>query len=567
MERRANAVGRSTESSARSADQRPAQQRTEGSTKAHRKPHVSPEHPNRPKVRPSTPPQKVNHHYAHHRGHKSQSAAQSKPVQDHPLRRLGNPKVATKPLGPKSPDQIVQEERKALLAHLRTLDVVSRDQQSREPVTHHITSDELHDLHQRELLGVQTVFPLGRPYGPPVRVVMGLDFGTSCTKVLIRGPDLPGRRAVAMQVPLFARPDTHPFLWRSWVWLTPGGELSLAPLDQATLICGIKAGLMGERPTSLALAAASDHTVTPVTAAIAYLALMIRQARGWFLSTRREFDRGPLEWSLNLGFPAATLENRTLADLYRRIAQAAWNLAGWPGRITVDTCHSAFAAAASGAGGRVAASVVPEIAAAVAGFAQSARREDGLYAIIDVGAATLDLSTFNLHADRDGLDRLSVLVADVQRFGMEPYRACVAEERWNRPFQRQAGITVRHVIWETRRRRDPNSARWREGARLPVFVTGGGSASELHRAIARSLDGWLQQHSGQRNGVDLRSLDIIEGLYAEASGCDLGRLIVASGLSLPREEIPEVTLPGDIPDVYLPVVQYDALPAISKDQV
>jgi hypothetical protein len=466
----------------------------------------------------------------------------------------------------KSPDQIVREERIALLAHLLTLDTSSREQQSREAVNHHVPSDALRDLHQRDLLGMQTAFPQGRANGPPVRVVMGLDFGTSCTKVMIRGPDMPQRRAVAVPVPPFARADAHRFLWRSWAWLAPDGAVSLAPVGQGKPICGIKAGLMRERPASLALAATNGHTVTPVIAATAYVSLMIRQARGWFLSTRREFDRGPLEWSLNIGFPAATLEDKVLADLYLRVARTAWSLAGSPEPVTVDACQRALRAAASCEADPTAISVVPEIAAAVAGFAQSSRREDGLYALIDVGATTLDLSTFNLHADRDGLDRLSVLVADVQRFGMEPFRACAADLQWDPVFRRQGAITVRYVIWDTRRRRDPNSARWRDGGRLPVFVTGGGGDSELHGAIARSLDGWLRQHSGQRTRVDIRPLDVIEGLYAEASGYDLGRLVVASGLSLPSEEIPKVTLPSDIPDADMPVVS-DNGGFISKDQV
>ncbi|MCC7281734.1 MAG: hypothetical protein IT556_05075, partial [Acetobacteraceae bacterium] len=219
------------------------------------------------------------------------------------------------------------------------------------------------------------------------------------------------------------------------------------------------------------------------------------------------------------------------------------------------------------ASAQIHASVVPEIAASVAGFAQSARRENGLYALVDVGATTLDLSTFNLHPDREGDDHLSVLLADVQRFGIEPYRACAADPRWDQPFRRQAGITIRHVIWETRLRRDPNSGRWGEGNVLPVFVTGGGAGSDLHGAVFGSLDAWLRQHSAKRGGVELRPLDAIEGLDIDHRACDLGRLIVASGLSLPAEEVPAVTLPGAISDADLPALRDNEDAFVGKEQV
>ena len=69
--------------------------------------------------------------------------------------------------------------------------------------------------------------------------------------------------------------------------------------------------------------------------------------------------------------------------------------------------------------------VVPEIAAEVVGYARSKHRREGLHVMVDVGASTIDICGFVLHAaDGEDGDQYHLLTALVKRLGLhELHRA------------------------------------------------------------------------------------------------------------------------------------------------
>jgi hypothetical protein len=80
--------------------------------------------------------------------------------------------------------------------------------------------------------------------------------------------------------------------------------------------------------------------------------------------------------------------------------------------------------------------LVPEIAAAVAGFARSNERENEMYAMVDIGAGTLDCCTFNL-GGVDGEARCSVFAADVSMLGVEPWEVARTDDELAPAFANQ----------------------------------------------------------------------------------------------------------------------------------
>jgi hypothetical protein len=297
------------------------------------------------------------------------------------------------------------------------------------------------------------------------------------------------------------------------------------------------------------------RAVTPLYAATAFLALMIRQARGWtYTHLRERFGRGTVQWSLNLGFPAATLDGG-MGRHYATTLRAAWLIAGEPGPVTLSGCIAAVARAAAPElpAGLHRSAILPEIVAAMNGFVQSYAREEGLFVLVDVGATTLDVSSFTLYSDRTGEDRLSIWLADVERFGVRPWHACRSVSERRDPFICQARHLLLDLMWKTRRKRDPHNPAWKPGGELRVFCTGGGVAEAMYAGLMKELDPWLRRNIASSRGVRLRSLDPFADVdLAAALDADPGRLLVAAGLSYPDLDFPALTTPAEIDDISPP---------------
>lgn len=384
-----------------------------------------------------------------------------------------------------------------------------------------------------------------------VEVVLGVDFGTSSTKIVARLPYEAGSPAFAIPVPTFAQAESHPYLWASRLWLAPDGVFSLSPLPHAAVSCAIKANLMAQSNRDRPVLSAMAAEATAEETASAFLALQLRHARGWLaLEKGAVLSRGRVQWSFNFGFPAASLDDAELRDRYERCVAAALMLAGEQVDITLCSVRAALAAVAADTTSRLEhaqAALFPEIAAAVSGFANSTRLEDGLYALVDVGGGTVDCCTFNLFKAEHGGARCPIFNARVEMLGVEPWRLCKGDPASAEDFRYLLDTQQRMVIWDAKRKRYPNSGRWRTG--LPIFFVGGGVASKPHRDSTAGLDAWLQHHAGLESGVRIEALPAPESLeHPLCANEEVHRLAVAIGLSMQAIDIPEVNLPGDIDD-------------------
>lgn len=429
-------------------------------------------------------------------------------------------------------------------ARLSALPIVSETRARREAASCKASETELRALADR-LAGVAAST---RNHGRKIEVVLGVDFGTSSTKVVARLPYEAGSPAFAVPVPPFARAESHPYLWASRLWVTSAGDFSLWPAPNARAFCAIKTRLiLGSNGVEAASSEADD--LDPELVAAAFLALQLRQARGWIA---RELSavlaQGEVVWSYNFGFPAASLNDPGLSDRYRRCVAAAVFVATDKVEVSIRAVRDALSVVAlspTEAIREVGAELVPEIAAAVAGFANSTRLDDGLYALVDVGGSTVDCCTFNLFKTGDGSARCPIFAADVAMLGVEPWLVCEDDAVLAKHFRDELDRRQHSVIWQTKRDWYPASDRWTTG--LPVFFVGGGVQSAVHRDSISSLNAWLRRHNGRGGGTRILRLPVPENL--DHSLCEpqqVHRLAVAIGLSLPTFEIPEIKLPQAI---------------------
>ena len=402
----------------------------------------------------------------------------------------------------------------------------------------------------------------------------GLDFGTSSTKMIVRMPYEAGEPTIAIPAPDPCRRGDHPYLWQTVLWLKEESIFLPWPEPGATVLNSLKQGLIQGRSETTIRDSEATAAVTRAQAGVAYLSFVIRYARGWLLRNRPDLflGRKPV-WFVNLGMPTASYDDHELVNPYRRIGAAALQLAKIDSTITVEAAqlllddpYIAKAGASEKDAERLGVAVVPETAADVTGFAKSTRNATGLYLLVDAGAMTLDACMFRLHRNASPGDHYAFMAAQVRPLGVDSFHWFLGEGRTEPEFVQQCDRTLRAVIWNTRRHRDPNATSWEEGNDVPVFLVGGGAANGLHRSIVESLDPWLKEHV-RNEGIRILELPVPSAIELPERLRDFGRMAVAWGLSYPLTDIGRIRPMRDIEDIPpSPVVDIGER-FTSKDQV
>ena len=150
--------------------------------------------------------------------------------------------------------------------------------------------------------------------GVELPVVIGLDFGTSSTKLVVRLPFEAGEPTLAVPAPPVCRVDDNPYLWQTVLWLQETGAFCPWPQANATVLQTLKQGLIQGNVEKEISELPGGVAVSRVQAGVAFLACVIRYAKGWLLQDRPDlFLRRRPVWLLNLGMPAASYDDPKLA--------------------------------------------------------------------------------------------------------------------------------------------------------------------------------------------------------------------------------------------------------------
>ncbi len=240
-----------------------------------------------------------------------------------------------------------------------------------------------------ETAGRATQIQVGKP-DDRREVVLGLDFGTSCVKVVIGDPAL----GKAFAVPFCKAEGIARFLLPS-------------RLCQTGRVFSLEAGTHTYRDLKLSLLA-SPEDPTLQQRVVAFLALIIRRARGWLLTEHgATYKRTAIAWKLAVGLPAAQHHQSPLSELFERLSHAAWVAAGAPAEVTDTAIQTLLAVEAKHdeAPAEVEVTVVPEIAAQIYGFVASNsfdKQAPNIYLMADVGSGTVDSSLFRVKQGKGG---------------------------------------------------------------------------------------------------------------------------------------------------------------------
>ena len=410
-------------------------------------------------------------------------------------------------------------------------------------------------------------------------VYLGVDMGTSSTKVVARLPFEPGQPCLPVPAPQHCRSDDHPALWQTVLWMR-NSSFSACPSSDARPLhnlkqAAVRASFSSQTPL---------HSVRLIQATAAYLGYVIRHAKGWLLSDRASlFRRRSPKWIVQVGLPAKSCDETYLASAYRRMALAGMRLSQSSDEIAFSDAATMLgrddvvrASTSNDKSLEQGVAVFPEIAAATTSFSKSNERANGLYLIVDVGAMTMDVCAFYLGRKRGG-DTYSVFAADVRPLGVEALHWFLQSGKSRDGFRTQISRCLEEVVTKTKREYW-KAPEFRPGNDLPFFFVGGGSNSHVHEEQLNKIGRWMNKyyaHDGLRRleisvptAIDMSSIETGRNPSGKRQDLyDLSRLFVALGLSYPDSEIGKVFLPSEIQPTFPDTGDNYRQKFISKDDV
>ena len=389
-----------------------------------------------------------------------------------------------------------------------------------------------------------------------VDVVMGVDFGTAFTKVVIRAYLEPGGADTAHAVEFCKIPD-NPCMLPSAVWIDRGENCWVEKGREREMFPEIKVGVISPSRSF-------GHSNQALARAAAYLGIVIRDARDWFVERKPLGGNVDLNWTYHVGIPAKTAREERFADNYSRLVSTALTLSE-SRKISISAAEREVVSAAEReVEGKVERNqgssrivCIPEVIAQAYGYARGPASAGGIHVMVDVGAWTLDICSFNNRVQDDELTLYAARVAWLgcmhlhnERVGaigrvVMPDQFCPLPrpEEYSRSIQQKGSAIIRDTDGIFRDKCASVigglfvSALQRrtliERHGLPVIICGGGSNIPLFKKAAQQ--GWgsaqrSRQTTAEALYIPLHSYDLRgQGINNK----NRHRFSVAWGLSYP----------------------------------
>ena len=426
-------------------------------------------------------------------------------------------------------------------------------------------------------------------------IVIGVDIGTSCTKVVIR--DIGINKAYAIPFNGITTLE-NVYLLPTAVYVYKDGRLSLSKGDfyQSDL----KLQFLSDPFREIIKGSRDEHSLNSFEVTAGYLALILKHAREWFLlETEEQYKNTKIFWYLNLGIPSRNYDDRNLRKQFEVMAQSAWFASAQEEEVSLHLLKNSFTTirefimkiekeeSVPESEDKLHPEYVtthPEVIMEVVGYAKSPLRAEGAHLLIDVGASTLDTATFII-TENDGEDMYPMLESRVEKRGTmmlhklrmiavktkleesintlynakstnpipgkEQYQFNIgvnAIDEIDKDFKTKCREIVGDVLKKTKAKRDPNSHVWKSF--LPVFLCGGGSSEEIYIDMVEELSRSLKASHVSFSGFRPLDIPMPDNLYApEIPPNEYKRLAVAYGLSFSPDEIGEVVPESKVEDI------------------
>ena len=184
--------------------------------------------------------------------------------------------------------------------------------------------------------------------------------------------------------------------------------------------------------------------------------------------------------------------------------------------------------------------VVPEIVATLQSLVARENKVEGLYCAIDVGATTLDMCTFRMFNDETGPD-YSFYVTRVDLYGNNRYKESNNKEEF---LNNCYSSMICPVIWTTYKKHAGREPEWKTG--LPIVLCGGGSKNIEYKKLIYRYDHDILSRLGEAGYKGVKYVQLPDDKYiCECKNIDPMRLAVAQGLSYSSGELDRNLLKWD----------------------
>jgi hypothetical protein len=383
--------------------------------------------------------------------------------------------------------------------------------------------------------------------------IIGCDFGTSSIKLAVRQPYRAGNPTAARPAPNLLQSNRHPYLWQSVIWFSPDTEeFSLLPGKGTVALEGFKAGILAGGGGMRIL---PDLAVTRNEAAAAFLALQLAHCLGWYGKTLPlGGDAARNFLAINIGIPVAAQDDTKTYRDFRHIVSAARALMPHATCLTHSKVRECYHASTHDLPAGF--DLVPELTAAISGYANEPFARDGAHILIDVGASTLDVVAFILHGNKS---RVSAFAANVDLLGAAALDAACSAGFSERLFR---SACIEHYDGVFNYARHPSvaprdfDATLRQTKSVQLIAIGGGCKTSVHKDIIGLID---------RTLGDFKLVHPSPPAQMTSIKCDASRLLLAYGLTSDIPEQLELRRPSEIP--LINDQQSAPISFISKDDV
>ena len=452
-----------------------------------------------------------------------------------------------------------------------------------------------------------------RKYDTESDIVIGFDFGTSSSKIVIRDSG----RQTAYAVPfgsLACSGNSH--LIPTRIFISDDGEISLSAGDHC--YSDLKARLTDNPEEEIFTATNTSISITASELVAAYMAEVIRISRSWFLQcTEVIYKTTHIFWHINLGIPS-DIYDEMLGKRFQTIVAAAWRISRIDGSIAIAEVKDILKGVRNLINTKEKndepnnnetlwlhpdfVNIHPEVIMEVVGYVKSASRTSGLHLLIDVGAATLDTATFIIHRNEGDiyplmetkvtqhgtmvlhqrrveslknhlqniLQQLNTIdptspLPDTTHYEITMAKNIISENDDN--FFEECSVEIGTVIRDTKNRRDPHSDVW--NGMMPVFICGGGGRLSAYRDMITKRGTDIAKSLKDFKGFTIKEIPKSDDLDAQdMSPQDYDRLAVAYGLSFTSDEIGSILAKNKISDIHKgeKVKQIEVSP-VDKDMV
>lgn len=405
------------------------------------------------------------------------------------------------------------------------------------------------------------------------QLVIGLDFGTAFTKVVI------GEQRIRYAIPFTS------FSYKNNPYLLPSILSILDENDECILgeTIGAKT-VIDDLKMRLINGDFSDDTKIYI---VSYLSLVLRYSRGWLLDTQKKtYQDKLLIWYVNIGLPTDSYDNTKLSDLYADLIQTAWTVSVLPGPVSLGRVRDYINKVDIKKAklpppykyrllDRGLINQFPEFAVQLVGYVRSPRRQESLHMLIDVGAGTLDITTFNIYKNQEEEDLYPIFAQDVKPLGARflmihrqktngiesnkipssfdkiPTDESFAKsvnisieqlQNYDIPFSNLINSLINGILKYTKEKRYRKATQWENG--IPTFFCGGGASIDFYQHIFSEF-----QLKRPPYKIIPMQLDKPSDLNApELPDNSYNRLSVAYGLSFDPYDIGEIRKKSYVPD-------------------